>query len=98
MVGRPERETYAQLRELADRQYLLHGRRSLKRLQQAFAHLERFLGRDARAPEITAVRLDLYATKRMAAGISRSTVNYELAALRCAFRLAIKKKLLPGCR
>ncbi len=94
VVGRPERVTFAQLRELAERQYVLHGCRSLKRLQQAFAHLERFLGRDARAPEITAVRLDLYATKRMAVGISRSTVNYELAALRCAFRLAIKKKLL----
>ena len=42
VVGRPERVTFAQLRELAERQYVLHGCRSLKRLQQAFAHLERF--------------------------------------------------------
>ncbi len=94
VVGRPERVTFAQLRELAERQYVLDGCRSLGRLQQAFAQLERFLGRDARAPEITATRLDAYAAKRMASGRSRSTVNYELSALRRAFRLAIEKKLL----
>ena len=94
VVGRPERVTFAQLRELAERQYVLDGRRSLDRLQGAFTHLECFFGKDARAPEITAARLDAYAAKRMAAGISRSTVNYELSALRRAFRLGIDKGLL----
>ena len=76
--------TLAQLRKLAERQYVLDGCRSLGRLQGAFTHLERLFGRDARAPEITAVRLDAYYAKRMAAGISRSTVNHELSALRRA--------------
>lgn len=94
VVGRPDKVTFGQLRELAERQYQLDGRRSLDRLQGALAHLERFFGREARAPEITAVRCDEYAEQRLAAGVSRATANYELAALRRAFRLGIEKGLL----
>ena len=94
VVGRPDRVTFAQLRALTERQYVLDGRRSLARLQQAFSHLERALGAEARVLEITPARLDTYAEGRLAEGVSRATVNYELAAVRRAFRLAIEKGLL----
>jgi len=94
VIGRPERVTFAQLRELAERQYVLDGRRSLDRLQDAFKHLSRLLGAETRAPDLTAARLDAYAEARMAEGASRATVNYELAAARRAFRLGIEKGLL----
>jgi len=96
VVGRPDRVTFAQMRELTERQYALDGRRSMVRLKGAFAHLERALGRDARASEIRVERLDAYTAARLAAGASRSTVNYELAVMRRAFRLAIEKGLLAS--
>lgn len=94
VVGRPERVTFAQLRTIAERQYVLDGRRSLTRLQQAFSHLEKAFGPEARVLEITPARLDSYAEGRLAEGVSRATVNYELAAVRRAFRLGIEKGLL----
>ncbi len=47
-----------------------------------------------RVIDLTPTRLDAYAQQRLAAGRSRSCVNYELAAVRRAFRLAIEKGLL----
>jgi integrase len=94
ITGRPDLITFAQLRELAERQYTLDGRRSLDRLRAAFAHLEKALGAETRAPEVTPARLDAYAVERIAAGAARATVNYELAAMRRAFHLAIEKGLL----
>src|SRR5712692_2461670 len=101
LVGSPDRVTFAMLRELAERQYVLDGRRSLHRLQDAFNRLGEFFGvKDAtgdhseRVIDLTPARLDAYAQQRLAAGRSRSCVNYELAAVRRAFRLAIEKGLL----
>ncbi|HEY2805332.1 MAG TPA: site-specific integrase [Gemmatimonadales bacterium] len=94
LLGRPERVTFSQLRATAERQYVLDGRRSLDRLQDAFAHLERILSANSRAPDITTARLDAYAEQRMREKASRATVNYELAAMRRAFRLAIEKGIL----
>lgn len=94
VVGRPDRVTFGELRELAERQYSLDGRRSLDRLRAGLDHLQAFFGVQARAPEITATRLDAFAAARLADGASRATVNYELAAMRRAFRLAIAKGLL----
>jgi len=101
LVGQPEKVTFAILRELAERQYELDGRRSLDRLQDALNRLGEFFGvRDdtgdhsERVTEITAARLDAYAQRRLAAGRSRSAVNYELATLRRAFRLAIEKGIV----
>lgn len=94
VTGRPDKVTFAQMRELVERQYALDERRSLDRVKAAFAHLEEFFGKEARAPEITTARLDAFAEKRLAAGRKRSSVNYELATMRRAFRLAIEKGLL----
>ncbi len=94
VTGRPEQVTFGQLRDLAERQYELDGRRSLVRLRAALNHLEDFLGVKRRAPDITGPLLDAYAADRLEAGASRATVNYELAALRRAFRLAVEKGIL----
>ncbi|SRR6266568_1101671 len=94
LVGQPEKVTFAMLRELAERQYELDGRRSLPRLQDALTKLTGFFGAEARALELTPTAIDAYAKQRLDQGAARSTVNYELAALRRAFRLAIKKGLL----
>jgi integrase len=108
LVGRPDRVLLAEyrkdedgkeelvggLRALAERQYQIDGRRSLDRLRDALNKLEAFFGRDARALELTRTQIDLYAAHRLAHGAARATVNYELAALRRAFRLAIETNLL----
>jgi integrase len=49
VVGRPERVTFGQLRELVERAYILDGRRSSDRLQNALRHLEKVFG----TPELT---------------------------------------------
>ena len=94
LIGRPDRVTLAELHELVKRQYVLDGRRSSDRLEIAFANVERLIGKETRAPEISVTRLDKYAEDRMAEGASRATVNYELAAVRRSFRLGIEKGML----
>ena len=108
LIGCPERVVLAEyvkgddgtnklvggLRALVERQYALDGRKSLKRVKQAFEHLEGFFGAKARVAEITKSSLDAYAEQRLAAGRARATVNYELAQLRRGFRLAIEAGLL----
>ncbi len=91
LIGRPDRVTLAELHDLVRRQYVLDGRRSSGRLEIAFANVERLIGKETRAPEITVTRLDKYAEDRMAESASRATVNYELAAVRRGFRLGIEK-------
>jgi len=94
VMGRPDRVTFAELRALAERQYILDGRKSIRRLRGAFGQLERLLGAETRAPELTATRLDTYAETRTAEGSARATVNYELAVMRRAFKLGVEKKVL----
>ena len=94
LLGRPDHVTFAHLRELAERQYQLDGRRSLPRLKDALNKLEAFFGAGARALDFTPSAIDAYAERRLAQRAARATVNYELAALRRAFRLAVKKRLL----
>ena len=108
LVGRPERvalavyETGADgkkkltggLRALAERQYDLDGLRSKDRLLQLWNHIEKFFGAEARAVDITSLRMDDYVTARLAQNAARQTVNNELSALRRGFRLAIEKGLL----
>jgi integrase len=52
------------------------------------------VSKGSRAMDITSARLDAYSEKRMKDGAARATINYELAVLRRAFRLAIEKGLL----
>ena len=62
--------------------------------QQCWAHVVAFFGTETRVTAISGVRLDDYATARLAAGAARQTVNNELSVLRRGFRLAITKGLL----
>ena len=93
LTGSPDRVLFPDLRALVERQYKLDGRRSLDRVTLALDHLENVFGA-WRAVDITAKALGEYAEQRLAAGVSRATVNYELASLRRGFRLAIEQGLL----
>src|SRR5262249_34509826 len=64
------------------------------KLEFRLTHLaDYFTGMSAIA--ITSEEVDRYADARLAAGAQPATVNRELAALRRAFRLAVRKQLLP---
>jgi site-specific recombinase XerD len=74
--------------------YRTKGRRSLPRLESALTHLRETFG-TSRAQAITADRIAAYEAERMDAGAARATVNYELAALRRSFKLAVEHRRLP---
>lgn len=93
LVGAPDRVLFSQLQELAEREYIISGRRSLDRLKDAWTHLVAFFHAETPAMRVTSDRVDAYAVQRLAKA-SLATVGYEKAALRRAFRLAIKKGLL----
>jgi integrase len=87
-----KRLRFEELCDLLQREHARKGNRAsisyrVKRLAETFA------GDPALA--ITADRLDRYADARVAAGAKPATVNRELATLRAAFRLAVRKGLLP---
>ncbi len=89
--------TLADLQTLAEDRYKADGNRALKRLQLAWKALRHEkTGLPARALDVTTAAVTAYERRRLEAGRSRSTVNYELACLRRAWRLAIEAKLLPA--
>ncbi len=93
--GRPvgpriERTTLADLLDIVANDYRANGRRSLRRLDFAAAHLAAYFSPAARAIEITTDRLTAYQAHRLAMGAARASVNYELAILRRAFSLALR--------
>ena len=94
IIGRPDRVTLHGLRTLHETQYDLDGLRSKDRIRQCWNHLERLLGAECRARDVTPARLDDYARARIDEGAARQTVNNELAALRRAFNLAVEKGVL----
>jgi integrase len=72
--------------------YVRKGNRS--RLEYKLTRLAEVFAGDA-ALTITTDRIDWYADQRVAGGAKPATVNRELAALRRAFRIAVRKQLLP---
>lgn len=94
LVGNPDHVTLAQLRALTEQSYTIKNRRSLRRLTQAWAHLEEHFGRAARVPDLSMTAIMAYEAKRRAEGAAQSTAHYEKAALRLGFRLALKAGLL----
>lgn len=98
--GRPVHEAakvlLTDLRALIDADYKLNGRRSGKRLGQAWAHLVSFFGKHEPAVAVTAPRLAAYVTTRVDEGAASATIRNEVTALKRAFRLARKSgTLLP---
>jgi integrase len=94
VVGRPDRLTLADLRGGLERHYQREDNRSLRRAQQAFAHLERFFGDKIRAMSITKVRVGEYIERRLAEGAARGTVCYEVRILSAAFGVAVDDDLI----
>jgi hypothetical protein len=84
--------------DLLEKDYRDNGRRSLDTLRARLRPLREAFGQD-RAVDLTAVRIERYKTKRLAArrtvgkeqtkGYARASVNRELATLRRAFALAV---------
>jgi integrase len=94
VVGRPDRVTLADLRTGLERHYKREDNRSLRRAQEAFAHLEQFFGAKARAMQITKPRVAEYFKRRLDEGAARGTVCYEVRILGAAFSVAVEDELL----
>src|SRR6266566_680163 len=93
----------ADLKGLAQDRYAADGNRAVKRLALAWNALtkendgkEKAYGLPPRALDVTTAAVTAYERRRLDLGRARSTVNYELACLRRAWRLAIEAKLLPA--
>lgn len=74
---------------LVEADYRLNGRRSLDRVQRAFAHIRLHFA-VYRAIDITADRLVAYANDRVAKGAASATIVNEFAALKRGFSLAVR--------
>jgi integrase len=91
-LGKPvtaniERTDFEALAEMLLNEYKANGRRSLKRVSQALAHLRGYFG-NSRAIEMTSDRMTAYVAQRQEEGAAAATINRELAALKRSFRLA----------
>jgi integrase len=85
-----DRTTLDQLLAMVEADYRVNGRRSLDRAQQAAAHLRAYFGGERKARDVTHDRITAYAAQRLGDGAKPSTVNYEMAILRRAFRLGLR--------
>jgi integrase len=77
--------------------YEVNGRRSIRRMKAAIAHLREALD-PTRAESLDTARIRTYTRDRQAAGASNATVNRELAALKRAYTLGMQARriqLLP---
>ena len=100
--GRPAEDArkvlLSDLKALIVSDYKIRGRRSIKRLEQSWVHLDGFFGENEAAIKITGPRLALYLTRRTEEeGAAAATARAELAALKRAFTIARKTgTLLPN--
>src|SRR5205823_6180112 len=74
-------------------EYRLNGRRSLGRADLSCRHLLRFFQRRA-ATSVTGADVNRYADLRRQGNAAPATINRELAAMRRAYRLAIRQGVL----
>jgi integrase len=87
-----EKLRFEDLCDLLRADHVRKGNRS--RLEYKLGHLASIFAGDV-ALAISTARVDAYADQRVREGAQPSTVNRELAALRRAFRLAVRKGVLP---
>jgi integrase len=81
------------LLEMARDSYKLQGRRSTDKQELAITRLEDFFGPNTKADEITASKVDEYQAHRLKEkNTDIPTVSRELACLKFAFRLGLKKE------
>ena len=93
--GRPvgtavERTTVSDLTQMLFDDYRANGRRSLDRAEQACGHLIPFFGAASKARDVSGDLITKYQAERLSEGAKPSTVNYEMAMLRRAYRLAAR--------
>jgi integrase len=80
----------SELHELLTRHYRINRRKSLDLVEHRWKHLQSFFG-EMLASQVTTNTIDRYVDLRLAAGAAPATVNRELAALKTAFHIAIRK-------
>lgn len=81
------------LAELIREDYRQNNRRSTDRLERSLRHLEGFFG-GWPVPAIDEAAVQRFITYRLKAGYANATVNRELSALKRAFRLGYRQKLV----
>lgn len=89
------RLTVEQLFAALEVDYTNNGRRSLSTLKYRLKPLRDAFGGD-RALTVTEARVESYKADRLAAKAAPATINRELAALRRAFRLAVRQRRLSS--
>jgi integrase len=88
--------TLADLAHMVGADYQANGKKSARRMAQAFAHVIAYFGEETLARTITADRVTEYIAARQAEkhrqgdGASNATVNRELAALKRGLGLAVR--------
>ncbi len=90
---RQERVTVEELLKNLERDYSIHGRKSLSQLRSHLQHIRKFFAMD-RAHAVTAERLRDYIAARQQEQAQAATINRELEGLRRAFALAVEAQTL----
>ena len=90
---RQERVTVEELLQNLERDYTIHGRKSLPQLRSHLRHVRQFFAMD-RANAVTAERLRDYIVSRQQDQAQAATINRELEGLRRAFALAVEAQTL----
>ncbi len=90
---RQEKVTLDEILKNLERNYEVHGRRSLPQLRSHLKHVRRFFVFD-RALAITTPRLQDYIAHRQKEGAAAATINRELEAIQRAFGLAVESDVL----
>lgn len=98
--GRPtgregEKLTLADLKAILKEDYQQRERKSWDRAARSFDKVTDVFGETCRVSRLTSDRLHQFLKGRLDAGASRSTVQKELAAIKRALNLAVKRGLLP---
>jgi hypothetical protein len=93
VMGQPvssqlEKTTFEDLADMLVASYQQKANKSLRLLPGKLRHLRTFFGDYCKARDIDGARIDAYVAARLEDGAARATVNYEVALLRRAFRLA----------
>jgi integrase len=94
IIPRTDKITIGDLFDTLVEEYTSNGRRSLDRLQVSLTHLRPAFEQE-RAVRLTSAEVITYTTARQQAGAANASVNRELAALKRAYRLALKGDRLP---
>jgi integrase len=84
------------LLKLLTEDYEANGRKSSRNLKVIYKHLNAHWDAQTKARDVTAPAIETYKAIRLKEGAAAASVNRELAALRRAFRLAIRHGLLAS--